>query len=91
MKNKLVNKEDVKLVLYDVGDDEDFISLLITNKDQTSLRIIYPDNLSFSRELESLNIRFEEDGWTCYQEVDRNELKEKLERRNFTVIMGEDY
>ena len=47
--------------------------------------------MSFSRELESLDIKFDGDDWFCEQEVDRSELKKELELRKFIVVMGEDY
>ena len=65
--------------------------MLITNKDYTSSRKIEHNNLSFLRELESMNINFYGDEYICEQEVDRCELKKELENRNFLVVMGEDY
>ena len=88
--DELINKEDVKIVLYK-DDNEDFVSLLITNKDYTSSRKIEHNNLSFLRELKSLDIKFYGDEYICEQEVDRCELKKELENRNFLVVMGEDY
>ncbi len=83
---KLIDKEDVKIVLYDKDPDDDYYTLGISNRDyESSLRIRH-DNLSFERELESLDIQFDCDEWICYQVVSgREEIKTELEKRGFLV------
>jgi hypothetical protein len=88
--NEFINKEDVTIVLYK-EDGDDLVGLHITNRDYTSSNKIENENLSFSKELESLDIFFQGDEWVCNQDVDRNQLKKALEVRGFFVIMNENY
>lgn len=87
----LIEKEQVKIVIFDKHEDEDYHTLLISNRDyESSLRIEY-NNLAFERELHSLDIRYDCDEWVCFQEVTREEIKTELESRGYLVVMSEDY
>jgi hypothetical protein len=87
----LHTKEDVKIVLYKF-DDADCVNLIIVNRNSPQeFRRLDHRYFSFLRELDDLNIIFEGDEWVCKRTISRSDLKRELERRNFYVIMGEDY
>lgn len=88
----LIEKEQVKIVIFDLIEDDDYHTLLITNRDYESSLRIQHDNLAFERELQSLDIRYDGDEWACFQDgVTRDEIKDELESRGYLVVMGEDY